>query len=105
MIYNLQCNRPVTSIADISGLKPVRIEADADATITAGNASQLSDGASACLLMEEQMARSLQLKPLGAFMGFAVAGCHPEEMGIGPVHAVPKLLARHNLKVEDIGLW
>lgn len=100
-----ECNRPGTSMADVAKLAPVRIEADPDATVTAGNASQLSDGASACLLMEEQLARSQGLKPLGAFMGFAVAGCSPDEMGIGPVHAIPKLLARHGLTVADIDLW
>jgi acetyl-CoA C-acetyltransferase len=73
--------------------------------ITAGNASQLSDGASAVVLMEGQLAQQRNLKPLGAYRGMAVAGCAPEEMGIGPVFAVPKLLARHGLKVADIGLW
>jgi hypothetical protein len=73
--------------------------------ITAGNASQLSDGASACVLMEAAEAERLGLQPLGAFRGMAVAGCEPDEMGIGPVFAVPKLLARHGLKVDDIDLW
>ena len=73
--------------------------------VTAGNASQLSDGASACVLMEAREAERAGLKPLGAFRGLAVAGCEPDEMGIGPVFAVPKLLARHGLKVDDIGLW
>lgn len=100
-----ECNRPGTSLEDVSKLLPVRLEADPDATVTAGNASQLSDGASACLLMEEQFARQQGLKPLGAFMGFAVAGCAPDEMGIGPVLAIPKLLKRFGLKVEDIDLW
>jgi acetyl-CoA C-acetyltransferase len=73
--------------------------------ITAGNASQLSDGASACVLMEARMARQRNLAPLGLFRGFAVAGCEPDEMGVGPIHAIPKLLARHGLSVNDIGLW
>ena len=73
--------------------------------ITAGNASQLSDGASASVLVEAKLAAQLGLKPLGAYRGMAVAGCGPEEMGIGPVFAVPKLLERHGLKVDDIGLW
>jgi acetyl-CoA C-acetyltransferase len=73
--------------------------------ITAGNASQLSDGASAAVVMEAKLVEQRNLKPLGAFRGMAVAGCAPDEMGIGPVLAVPKLLARHGLKVEDIGLW
>ena len=101
----MQCNRPSTTLEGIAGLPPVRIEADPNATITAGNASQLSDGASACLLMEENEAKSQGLKPLGAFMGFATAGCHPDEMGIGPVFAIPKLLSRFNLGITDIGLW
>ena len=73
--------------------------------VTAGNASQFSDGASACVLMDRQLAEVRGLQPLGIFRGFAVAGCEPDEMGIGPVFAIPKLLARHGLKVEDIGLW
>lgn len=73
--------------------------------ITAGNASQFSDGASACVLMERQLAKERGLLPLGVFRGFAIAGCEPDEMGIGPVLAVPKLLARHGLTVDDIGLW
>lgn len=83
----------------------IRIEADPNATITAGNASQLSDGASACLLMEEKEAERRGLTPLGAFIGFAVGGCEPDEMGIGPTVAVPKLLERHGLTVDDIDLW
>jgi acetyl-CoA C-acetyltransferase len=73
--------------------------------IAAGNASQFSDGASACIVMDAKTAASRKLKPLGAFRGFAVAGCEPDEMGIGPVFAVPKLLKRAGLKIEDIGLW
>eukprot|EP00602_Paraphysomonas_sp_CaronLab_P000597 CAMPEP_0185023360 /NCGR_PEP_ID=MMETSP1103-20130426/6037_1 /TAXON_ID=36769 /ORGANISM="Paraphysomonas bandaiensis, Strain Caron Lab Isolate" /LENGTH=397 /DNA_ID=CAMNT_0027555921 /DNA_START=54 /DNA_END=1247 /DNA_ORIENTATION=+ len=100
-----ECNRPGTTLADIQGLVPVRAEADPKATITAGNASQLSDGASACLLMEEAEAQRRGLEPLGAFVGFAVGGCEPDEMGIGPTVAVPKLLSRHGLSVDDIDLW
>ena len=73
--------------------------------MTAGNASQLSDGASATLLMSRERAEALGIKPKLVFRGFAVAGCEPDEMGIGPVFAVPKLLKRHGLKVEDIDLW
>lgn len=96
------CNRPGTTYEALSKLEPVR---GADQFITAGNASQLSDGASACVLMERREAERLGLQALGAFRGLAVAGCEPDEMGIGPVFAVPKLLARHGLKVEDIDLW
>ena len=74
-------------------------------TITAGNASQFSDGASACVVMNERLAQSRGIEPLGIFRGFAVAGCEPDEMGIGPVFAIPRLLARAGLKVDDIGLW
>jgi acetyl-CoA C-acetyltransferase/acetyl-CoA acyltransferase len=77
----------------------------ADKFITAGNSSQLSDGASACVMMEAKEAGRAGITPLGAFRGLAVAGCEPDEMGIGPVLAVPKLLARHGLKVDDIDLW
>lgn len=73
--------------------------------VTAGNASQFSDGASACVVMDRRLAERRGLKPLGIFRGFAVAGCEPDEMGIGPVFAVPKLLAKAGLKVDDIGLW
>jgi acetyl-CoA C-acetyltransferase len=73
--------------------------------ITAGNASQFSDGASACVVMDAKTAEKKGLKPLGIFRGFAVAGCEPDEMGIGPVFAVPRLLERHGLKVSDIDLW
>ena len=74
-------------------------------TVTAGNASQLSDGASACVLMEAEDARQRGLQPLGIYRGIAVAGCAPDIMGIGPVFAVPRLLQRHGLKIDDIGLW
>ena len=96
------CNRRGTTYEALAKLKPVMGD---DKFITAGNASQLSDGASACVLMEAKDAERANIKPLGAFRGLAVAGCEPDEMGIGPVFAVPKLLARHGLKVEDIDLW
>ena len=94
-------NRPGTRLEDLQGLKPV-IEGG---TITAGNASQLSDGASACVVMDSRSAERRNLTPLGIFRGAAVAGCEPDEMGIGPVFAVPKLLKRCGLKVSDIDLW
>jgi len=96
------CNRPSTTLESLHKLEPVK---GADKFVTAGNASQLSDGSSACVLMEARQAERLGLQPLGAFRGLAVAGCEPDEMGIGPVFAVPKLLARHGLKVDDIDLW
>ncbi|GHG86791.1 acetyl-CoA C-acyltransferase [Pseudodonghicola xiamenensis] len=94
-------NRPSTTLESLQGLKPV-IEGG---VITAGNASQLSDGASACVLMEAKLAEQRGLEPLGIYRGMAVAGCAPEEMGIGPIYAIPKLLKQHGLKVDDIGLW
>ena len=94
-------NRPQTTYESLAQLKPV-IEGG---SITAGNASQLSDGASACVLMERSLAEKCGCKPLGIYRGMAVAGCAPEEMGIGPIYAVPKLLKQHGLKVSDIGLW
>ena len=94
-------NRPDTTLEGLAALKPVR----EGKWITAGNASQLSDGASACVVMDAKLAERRGLKPLGAFRGFAVAGCEPDEMGIGPVFAVPKLLNRHGLKIDDIDLW
>jgi acetyl-CoA C-acetyltransferase len=95
-------NRADTTAAGLAALKPV---VSSDGTITAGNASQLSDGASACVVMDRQLAERRGLRPLGVFRGLAVAGCEPDEMGIGPVFAVPKLLARHGLRVADIDLW
>ncbi len=95
-------NRADTTIEGLASLKPVR---GPDKFITAGNASQLSDGASAAVVMNARLAEQRGLQPLGIFRGFAVAGCEPDEMGIGPVYAVPKLLKRHGLKVDDIGLW
>ena len=94
-------NRPDTTSAALAALRPV-IEGG---TITAGNASQLSDGASACVLMEARLAERRGLTPLGVYRGLAVAGCLPEEMGIGPIHAVPRLLARQGLRIQDIDLW
>jgi acetyl-CoA C-acetyltransferase len=93
--------RPDTTRDGLAKLKTVR----EGGTITAGNASQLSDGASACVLMEAKLAERRGLTPLGIYHGIAVAGCEPDEMGIGPVFAVPRLLARHGLKLDDIGLW
>ena len=93
--------RPDTALAGLAALKPVRD----GGFVTAGNASQLSDGASVCVVMSDAEAAQRGLEPLGVFRGFAVAGCGPEEMGIGPVFAVPKLLARHGLSVADIDLW
>jgi acetyl-CoA C-acetyltransferase len=94
--------RPDTTAEGLAGLKAVRGEGK---TITAGNASQLSDGASACVVMDAKLAERKGLQPLGTFRGFAVAGCEPDEMGIGPVFAVPRLLQRHGLTVDDIDLW
>ncbi len=101
-------NRPSTTLAGLAALKPVFRDGQTvkeGRFITAGNASQLSDGASASLLMEAKEAERRGLRPLGAYRGIAVAGCAPDEMGIGPVFAVPKLLRQHGLTVEDIGLW
>jgi len=94
-------NRPSTTLEGLAGLKPVR----EGGLITAGNASQLSDGASACVVMEASVAEKRGLEPLGFYRGTAVAGCEPDEMGIGPIFAVPKLLQRNGLKMDDIGLW
>src|SRR3984893_1283547 len=94
-------NRPKTRIEDLAALQPV-LE---NGAVTAGNASQLSDGASACVVMDGDLAKDRGLKPLGRYMGFAVAGTKPDEMGIGPVIAVPKLLKRFDLKIKDIDLW
>jgi acetyl-CoA C-acetyltransferase len=95
-------NRPQTTLEDLAKLQPVM---GPEAMITAGNASQLSDGASACVLMEASLAESRGLTPLGRYIGMAVAGTDPDEMGIGPVFAVPKLLKRFGLSVGDIDLW
>ncbi len=96
------CNRASTTLEGLAKLEPVK---GAGNFITAGNASQLSDGSSSCVLVEARQAERLGLQALGALRGFAVAGCEPDEMGIGPVFAVPKLLKRHGLTVDDIDLW
>jgi len=95
-------NRPETTLEGLASLPPVM---GPDKTITAGNASQLSDGSSASVLMEEKLAEQRGLQPLGRYVGMAVAGTEPDEMGIGPVFAIPRLLERFNLKMDDIGLW
>jgi acetyl-CoA C-acetyltransferase len=97
-----ECNRPETTLQGLAKLEPVK---GAGKFVTAGNASQLSDGGAAVVLMEAKEAERRGLQPLGAFKGWAVAGCEPDEMGIGPVFAVPRLLQRHGLKVSDIHLW
>lgn len=94
-------NRPQTTYESLAALQPVI----PGGVVTAGNASQLSDGASACVLMERSLAEKRGLSPLGVYRGMAVAGCEPEEMGLGPIYAVPKLLKRHGLTIDDIGLW
>jgi acetyl-CoA acetyltransferase family protein len=94
-------NRPGTKLENLQALNPV-IEGGC---VTAGNASQLSDGASACVLMDGKLAEQKGLAPLGTYRGMAVAGCAPEEMGIGPIYAIPKLLKQHDLGINDIGLW
>jgi acetyl-CoA C-acetyltransferase len=93
-------NRPSTTLDGLAALNPVQGK-----FITAGNASQLSDGASACVLMDSKLAERRNLEPLGIYRGLVVSGCEPDEMGIGPVFAVPRLLERHGLKMDDIGLW
>jgi acetyl-CoA acyltransferase len=97
-----ECNRPNTTIEGLAGLPPAFEE---DGTVTAGNASQLSDGASMTLLMSAERAAQLGLEPIGIFRGFAVAGCEPDEMGIGPVFAIPRLLKNAGLSLGDIDLW
>ena len=97
-----ECNRPGTTLDGLASLPPVK---GPGGFITAGNASQLSDGASACVLMERKQAEQRGSHPLGIYRGMAVAGVEPDEMGIGPIFAVPKLLERNGLKVGDIGLW
>jgi acetyl-CoA acetyltransferase family protein len=100
-----ECNRPDTTMEGLAALKPVFDTTSGHGSITAGNASQLSDGASATLLISRERADQLGLPYKLIFRGFAVAGCEPDEMGIGPVYAVPKLLSRHGLTVDDIDLW
>jgi acetyl-CoA C-acetyltransferase len=97
-----ECNRPDTSMEGLAKLEPVK---GPGKFITAGNASQLSDGAAAVVVMEAKDAERRGLKPMGRFVAWATAGCEPDEMGIGPVFAVPKLLKRHGLKVDDIDIW
>ena len=97
-----ECNRPDTTMEGLAKLQPVKGEGK---YVTAGNASQLSDGAAAVVIMEAKEAERRGLSPMGVFKGWAVAGCEPDEMGIGPVFAVPRLLERHGLKVSDIDLW
>jgi len=97
-----ECNRPETTLEGLASLQPVKGEGN---FITAGNASQLSDGAAAVVMMEAKEAERRGLEPMGRFVSWAAAGCEPDEMGIGPVYAVPKLLARQGLKVDDIDLW
>jgi acetyl-CoA acetyltransferase family protein len=100
-----ECNRPDTTLEGLLALKPHFDPASGQGSVTAGNSSQLSDGASATLLMSRERAEQLGIKPKLIFRGFQVAGCEPDEMGIGPVFAVPRLLERHGLKVEDIDVW
>ena len=103
-----ECNRPDTTLEGLQALQPVfrgGMQVREGKYITAGNASQFSDGASAAVLMDAKLAEKRGINPLGIFRGFAVAGLEPDEMGIGPVYAVPRLLERHGLKVDDIDLW
>src|SRR6201985_2775585 len=97
-----ECNRPDTTLEGLAKLAPVK---GPDKFITAGNASQLADGAAAVVIMGGKEAEKRGLQPMGLFKGWAVAGCEPDEMGIGPVFAVPRLLQRHGLKIDDIDLW
>ena len=101
MLEKDEGNRPTTTLVGLQGLNPVF----EGGVISAGNASQLSDGASASVIMDSKLAEQKGLQPLGAYRGMAVAGLEPDEMGIGPIYAVPKLLERNNLKMDDIGLW
>src|SRR6056297_833240 len=103
-----ECNRPSTTLEDLAALEPVFSDGQVvrqGRYITAGNSSQLSDGASACVVMDAKLASRKGLAPLGIYRGLAVAGCKSDEMGIGPMFAVPKLLDRHGLSIADIGLW
>lgn len=97
-----ECNRPNTTLEGLAKLEPVR---GSEQFVTAGNASQLSDGASVCVVMDSTYAEKNNIEPMGIFRGFAVAGCEPDEMGIGPVFAIPRLLERTGVKMEDIDLW
>jgi acetyl-CoA acyltransferase len=100
-----ECNRPDTTLEGLAKLPPVFDTTSGRGTVTAGNSSQLSDGASATLVMSRERAERLGIRPKLVFRGYAAAGCEPDEMGIGPVFAVPKLLARHGLRVGDIDVW
>jgi acetyl-CoA C-acetyltransferase len=102
LLQHDEANRPDTTLEMLAGLKPVVRE---DGTVTAGNASQLADGASACVVMNGTLAAQRGLPVMGLYRGFAIAGLEPDEMGIGPVYAIPKLLKQHGLGLEDIGLW
>jgi len=104
LVESDECNRPQTTLEGLQKLQPVFKKAEEGGTVTAGNASQLSDGASATLLMSSDRAKALNIEPLAIYRGSAVAGCGPEEMGIGPVFAVPKLLKRHGLTMDDIDI-
>jgi acetyl-CoA C-acetyltransferase len=97
-----ECNRPNTTLEGLQGLQPIR---GPEHFITAGNASQLSDGASVCVVMNSTAAEQQNVEPIGIFRGFSVAGCEPDEMGIGPVFAIPQLLKRNGLTMDDIDLW
>ena len=105
LIETDECNRPDTTLEGLAGLKPYFDRDSGEGSVTPGNSSQLSDGASATVLMSLERAQALGIQPKLAFRGLAVAGCEPDEMGIGPVFAVPKLLRRHGLTVDDIDLW
>jgi acetyl-CoA acyltransferase len=100
-----ECNRADTTLEGLQKLAPVFDTTSGTGSVTAGNSSQLSDGASATLVMSSDRAKTLGLQPLLVFRGYAVAGCEPDEMGIGPIFAVPKLLKKHGLKVDDIDVW
>mmetsp|Transcript_46615 Transcript_46615/g.79439 ORF Transcript_46615/g.79439 Transcript_46615/m.79439 type:complete len:199 (-) Transcript_46615:632-1228(-) len=99
------CNKPDTTLQGLASLNPIMGEVNPKATVTAGNASQLSDGASACVVMEGSEVEKQGLGALGIFKGFVVGGCGPDVMGMGPSVAVPRLLSRHGLTVDDIDLW
>src|SRR5206468_5137360 len=100
-----ECNRPDTTLEGLLKLPPVFDTTSGKGSVTAGNSSQLSDGASATVVMSMDRANSLGVRPKLVFRGYAVAACEPDEMGIGPVYAVPKLLKKHGLRVEDIDVW
>ncbi|HUG36281.1 MAG TPA: acetyl-CoA C-acyltransferase [Candidatus Limnocylindrales bacterium] len=100
-----ECNRPDTTLEGLLALAPHFDKESGQGSVTAGNSSQLSDGASATLVMSRERAEKLGIRPKLVFRGFVVAGCEPDEMGIGPVFAIPKLLKRHGLKIEDIDVW